>query len=106
MGFTCIAQPLSKNLAGEGASRKSEQVSLSEDALKAFKALKWVCMTAPILTVTDYTKPFLLETDVSKDGWGQCCHRSKQTDGTTPSPMAAKPLHLRRRTITQLNLSF
>ena len=39
-GFQWIAQPLSQLLAGEGASRKSEQVSLSEDALKAFKALK------------------------------------------------------------------
>ena len=39
-GFTCIAQPLNEHLTGEGASRKSRQVSLSEDALKAFEALK------------------------------------------------------------------
>ena len=64
-GFTCITQPLSELLAGEGASRKSEQVSLSEDALKAFEALKQECMTAPILAFTDYTMPFLVETDVS-----------------------------------------
>ena len=38
--FAHIAQPLSKHLAGEGASKKSEWVSLSEDALKAFEALK------------------------------------------------------------------
>ena len=48
-GFTHISQPLNKNLAGEGASRKSEWVSLSKDALKAFEALKQVCMTAHIL---------------------------------------------------------
>ena len=41
---------------------------LSEDALKAFEALKQVCMTAPILAFADYTKTFLLETDASKDG--------------------------------------
>ena len=29
-GFTCIAQPLSKYLAGERASRKSEWVSLKK----------------------------------------------------------------------------
>ena len=57
-------------MAGEGASRKLEQVSLSEDALRAFEALKQACMTAPILAFTDYTKPFLLETDVSKDRLG------------------------------------
>ena len=27
-------------------------------------------MTAPILAFADYTKPFLLETDLSKDGLG------------------------------------
>ena len=34
-GFTWIAQPLNDHLTGEGASRKTEQVSLSEDALGA-----------------------------------------------------------------------
>ena len=58
-GFACIAQPLSEHLAGKFASKKSEQVSLSEDALKAFEALKQACMTAPILTFANYTKPFL-----------------------------------------------
>ena len=38
-GFTCIAQPLNEHLTGEGASRELEWVSLSKDALKAFKAL-------------------------------------------------------------------
>ena len=39
-GFTWIAQPLNEHLTGEGASRKSEQLSFSEDALEAFQALK------------------------------------------------------------------
>ena len=90
-GFTHIAQPLSKYCAGEGASRKSEWVSPTEDAMKAFKALKQACMTAPILVFADYTKPFLLETDASKDGLGWCYHRSRQTGDTTPLPMAARP---------------
>ena len=42
-GFTHIAQPLNDHLTGEGARRKSEHVSLSKDALKAFKMLKQVC---------------------------------------------------------------
>ena len=79
-GFTHIAQPLNKHLTGEGASRKLEQLSLSEDALKAFKALKQACMTAPVLAFTDYTKPFLLETDASKDGLGAVLSQ-KQADG-------------------------
>ena len=90
-GFTCIAQPLSKHFAGEGASRTSEWVLLSEDALKAFKALKQVCMTAPILAFVDYTKPFLLETDASKEGLGWCYHRNRQTGNATQLPMVAAP---------------
>ena len=69
-GFAYIAHPLSEHLAGEGASRKSEQVSLTEMPWKAFETLKQACMTAPILAFTDYSKPFLLETDMSKGELG------------------------------------
>ena len=69
-GFACIAQPLNGHLSGEDASRKSEKVSLLEDALKAFDALKQACMGAPVLAFTDYTKEFLLETDASKEELG------------------------------------
>ena len=103
-GFACIVQPLSKYLAGEGPSRKTEQVLLTEDALKAFEALKQVCMTAPILAFADYVKPFLLETDASKDGLGEALSQ-KQTDKWY-HPMAAGPLHIMRRISTQLSLSF
>ena len=58
-GFAWIAQPLNEHLAREGASRKLEQVLLSEHALEAFQALKEACMSAPILAFTDYTKGFL-----------------------------------------------
>ena len=78
--FVCIAQPLSKYFTRQGASRKSEQVLLTEDALKAFKALKQAHMTASILAFADYTKPFLLETDASKD-WLGAVLLQKQEDG-------------------------
>ena len=38
--------------------------------------------------------------------WGQCCHRCMQMGGTTLSPMAAEPLHLMKRTTTQLRSNF
>ena len=79
-GFACIAQLLNKHLTEEGASRKSEWVSLLEDALKTFDALKQVCMSAPILAFADYTKAFLLETDASKEGLGVVLSQ-KQVDG-------------------------
>ena len=69
-GFTCITQPLGEYLTREGASRKLERVSLTKNAMEAFKALKQACMTAPVLVFADYTKPFLLETNASKDWLG------------------------------------
>ena len=79
-GFARIAQPLNEHLAGEGASQKSERVSLSEGALKAFEVLKQACMHSPMLAFTDYTKDFLLEIDTSKEGLGTVLFQ-KQKDG-------------------------
>ena len=45
-------------------------MSLSEEDLEAFEALKQACMNSPVLAFTDYTKDFLLETDTSKEGLG------------------------------------
>ena len=69
-GFAQIAQPLNKHLSREGASRKSEWVSLSENALEAFLALKWACMCSPVLALltiwrTFYSKQMLLRRDWS-----------------------------------------
>ena len=79
-GFAWIAQPLNKHLAREGASREIELMSLSDDALEAFWALKQACMSTPVLAFTDYTKDFLLETDASKEGL-QVVLSQKQADG-------------------------
>ena len=79
-GFACIAQSLNDLLTGEGTRGKSEHVSLSVEALKAFEALKQVCMTAPVLAFADYTKPFMLEMDSSKDGLRAMLSQT-QTDG-------------------------
>ena len=54
-------------------------MTLSKEVLKAFEVLKQVCMTASVLAFTDYTKPFLLKTDASKDGLGEVLSQ-KQVD--------------------------
>ena len=69
-GFAQIAQPLNEHLAGEGASRKSEWVLLSKDAVEAFQALKRACMSSPILAFANYMKDFLLKMNASKEGLG------------------------------------
>ena len=55
-------------------------MSLYEEALEAFEALKQACMNSPVLTFTDYTKDFLLETDTLKEGLGAVLSQ-KQEDG-------------------------
>ena len=57
-------------LEGEASKLKSEEVDLPLDALKAFEELKLRCMMAPVLVLTDFKKPFQLETDASKEGLG------------------------------------
>ena len=100
-----IAQLLNEHLTGEGASRKLEWVSLLEDALKAFDALKQACMSAPVLAFADYTKEFLLETNASKEGQGAVCPKSRWMGNTTQSPMVAELLWLMRKTTTPPSLS-
>ena len=53
---------------------------MSEEALEAFWALKQACMNSPVLAFANYTKDFLLETDVSKEGLGAVLSK-KQEDG-------------------------
>ena len=79
-GFAWIAQPLNKHLAGEGASKKLEQVSLSKEALEAFQVLKQACMNSPVLAFPNYSKDFLLKTDTSKERLGAVLSQ-KQEDG-------------------------
>ena len=47
--------------------------------IKGVTPMKQACMTSPILAFADYTKPFLLKTDVSKDGLGTALSQ-KQAD--------------------------
>ena len=83
-GFAQIVQPLNEHLAGEGASRKLEWVSLSEEALEAFKALKQACMNSPVLAFADYTKDFLLENRHLQGGIGeQIFPRNRKMDHFT-----------------------
>ena len=79
-GFAGIAQPLNEHLAGEGASRKSQWMSLSKDTLEAFQALKQACVSSPILAFADYMKDFLLENRCFlRRDWEWYSLRNKQT---------------------------
>ena len=65
-GFTHIAQSLHDHLSGEGAHKKSEQLTLMAETKDVFETLKKACLEAPVLAFADFDKPFLLETNASK----------------------------------------
>ena len=69
-GFSKVAWPLYTYLEREGATKKKEACPLSLKAKEVFKRLKLELMKAPVLSFANYSKPFLLETDASKDGLG------------------------------------
>ena len=90
-GYAKIAKPLNDLLQGENSKLKSNPVGLPPDTLMAFQELKMKCLTAPVLVFVDFKKPFLLETDTSIEGLGQCSPRSKMMAVITqwPMPVAA-----------------
>ena len=60
--------PFHKHLSGEGASKKSEQVTITVEAKHTFEMLKKACLEASVLAFANFDRPFLLETDASKLG--------------------------------------
>ena len=52
-----------------------------EEHQKAFQQLKDALTSAPVLAFTDFSKPFILETDASQEGLGAILSQ-KQPDGT------------------------
>ena len=76
-GFTNIACPLYDVLRKEV---KMGPVYLSPKAQEAMNVLKGKVQSMPVLVFPDFNKPFLLETDASKEGLGVVLSQ-KQSDG-------------------------
>ena len=76
-GFTNIACPLYDVL---GKEVKMGPVNLPPEVQEAVNVLKGKVQSVPILVFPDFDKPFLLETDASKEGLGAVLSQ-KQSDG-------------------------
>ena len=76
-GFTNIVHPLYDVL---GKEVKMGPVDLSPEAQEAVNILKGKVQSTPVLVFPDFDKPFLLETDASKEGLGVVLSQ-KQSDG-------------------------
>ena len=75
--FACLAHVLYDLLGDE---IKMGPVTLTPEVEEAVQILKEKIMTAPVLVFPDFNKPFLLETDASKQGLGVVLSQ-KQDDG-------------------------
>ena len=76
-GFTNIVWPLYDVL---GKEVKMGLVDLHPEAQEAMNILKRKVQSAPVLVFPDFDKPFLLETDASKEGLGAVLSQ-KQSGG-------------------------
>ena len=63
-----------------GKETKTGPMQLTPEAHEAVRMLKEKILTLPLLAFPDFTKPFLLETDASKEGLGAILSQ-KQDDG-------------------------
>ena len=79
--YVKITQPLYKLTSGENSKWKNNEVEWDQDCEIAFLLLKRLCTEAPILMYADYTKPFKVHTDASKEGLGAILYQTKD-DGT------------------------
>ena len=84
---------LSDLLSGDNSKLKGERVELSPEALQAYDELKMKCMTAPVLTFANFEKPFLLETDASKEGLGAFLSQQQPDGCYHPIVFASGALH-------------
>ena len=62
-GYVAMAAPFSNLVTREG-------FAWSPEAAAAFQALKDTVTNAPVLTLPDFSKPFVVETDASGSGMG------------------------------------
>ena len=102
-GFTNIAHPLYDIL---GKEMKMGPVQLPLEAHEVVWMLKEKILTSPLLVFPDFTKPFLLETDASKEGLGAILSQ-KQDDGRFhPVTFGSRSLMLAEKNYHSSKLEF
>ena len=91
--YANIAKLLSDMLSGDNSMLKGKRVNLSTEVLAAYEDLKMRCMTAPVLTFANFKKPFMLETNISKEGLGAVLSQKQSDRRYHPVAFANHALH-------------
>ena len=79
---------------------------MSLKAKEVFKQLKLALMKAPVLAFANYSKPFLLEMDASKDGLGAVLLQKGADGKYHPITYGSKALMKSEKNYHLLNLEF
>ena len=105
--FAWIAKPLNEHLAGEGASRKTEWVSLSEDTLRSLPGFETGLNECPHPCLCQTTlRIFYSKQTLLRKYWEWYFPKNKQMGNTTWSPMAAGPSLPMKRNYHSTKLEF
>ena len=104
--FAYLAEPLHKYLNGEGASWKSEGLHLSMEARWTLKKIKRKLINAPVLAFADYTEPFCLEMDASKEGLHVVLSQKQSNVKYHPIAFASRTLNNHEENYHSLKLEF
>ena len=75
--YAKIAWPLYKLISGENSKGKKNEIEWDQDCEITFLLLKRLCTEAQVLAYADYTKPFKVHTDTSKDGLGAILYQTQ-----------------------------
>ena len=105
-GFSKVAWPLYAYLEGDSATKKKEACSLSLKAKQVFQQLKLELMKVPVLAFADYSKPFVLETDASKDGLGAVFLQKREDGKYHPIAYGSKALSKSEKNYHLQSLNF
>ena len=105
-GFGKIAKPLTDMLQGDASKKKSKRVELCMEVKRAVDSLKMVLITPPVLHLANFSKPFLLETDSSREGLGGVLSQKGDNGWYHPLAYGSQTLSQMEKNYQQLKLEF
>ena len=93
-------------ISGDNANEKKEVIKWNEDCEESFQGLKQLCSTSPILSCTDYSKPFKLHMDACNLGFGAVLYQTSEDGLDMVIAYASRTLSTSERNYQAYKLEF
>ena len=75
--FSSIAKPLYDLMAGPDPLASNHRITWTEELQQRFEVLLHRLTSPPVMAFPDFTKPFVLHTDVSQEGLGAVSYQEQ-----------------------------